>query len=388
MAFSQALKTTLYKVVAQPDSVDAYVRLLLLPRCTLQVFRPKNRHESRSRNRKAMQHHSIMSSLATWGKVDGITMLIKNLLNGSGLRSLGQGDMDIQKEGDLVNNNVKQCLRKVADGHFTAAVKVLCSSGVAPYNSDTTKALEAKHPYKKPSAMPNMTYSEPPLLAEVDSVLGCIKSFPKGTSCGRDGLRAQHILDALCGEGSAIATDLICAITAVVNLWLGGRCPSTLAGFVASAPLTPLLKPDNGIRPITVGTIWSRLVSKVAMKGVGKEMTKYLNDFQFGVGVSGGSEAILHSANRVLSECHTDRSLAMLTVDFSNAFNMVDRSALLHEVRIKCPSISLWVEFLYGQPSRLYLGDDNIWSTTGVQQGDPLGPLLFSLVLHPLVHQI
>ncbi|XP_022042194.1 uncharacterized protein LOC110944857 [Helianthus annuus] len=78
----------------------------------------------------------------------------------------------------------------------------------------------------------------------------------------------------------------------------------------------------------------------------------------------------------------------MLTVDFSNAFNQVDRSALLREVRMRCPSISLWVEFLYGQPARLYLGDGHIWSTTGVQQGDPLGPLLFALVLHPLVHQI
>ncbi|KAJ0856068.1 putative reverse transcriptase domain, DNA/RNA polymerase superfamily [Helianthus annuus] len=167
-----------------------------------------------------------------------------------------------------------------------------------------------------------------------------------------------------------------------------GKCPSCLAEFVASAPLTPLLKPDNGIRPIAVGTIWRRLVSKVAMKGVGKEMTKYLNDFQFGVGVSGGAEAILHSVNRVLSERHTDGSLAMLTVDFSNAFNQVDRSTLLLEVRMRCPSISLWVEFLYGQPARLYLGDGHIWSTTGVQQGDPLGPLLFALVLHPLVHQI
>ncbi|KAJ0755819.1 putative reverse transcriptase domain, exostosin, DNA/RNA polymerase superfamily [Helianthus annuus] len=167
-----------------------------------------------------------------------------------------------------------------------------------------------------------------------------------------------------------------------------GKCPSCLAEFVASAPLTPLLKPDNGIRPIAVGTIWRRLVSKVAMKGVGKEMTKYLNDFQFGVRVSGGAEAILHSVNRVLSERHTDGSLAMLTVDFSNAFNQVDRSALLREVRMRCPSISLWVEFLYGQPARLYLGDGHIWSTTGVQQGDPLGPLLFALVLHPLVHQI
>ncbi|KAI3813815.1 hypothetical protein L1987_18550 [Smallanthus sonchifolius] len=78
----------------------------------------------------------------------------------------------------------------------------------------------------------------------------------------------------------------------------------------------------------------------------------------------------------------------MLTVDFSNAFNLVDRSALLREVRMRCPSISLWVEFLYGQPARLYLRDEYIWSTTGVQQGDPLGPLLFALVLHLLVHQI
>ncbi|KAK9056951.1 hypothetical protein SSX86_024316 [Deinandra increscens subsp. villosa] len=124
------------------------------------------------------------------------------------------------------------------------------------------------------------------------------------------------------------------------------------------------------------------------MKGVSKVMTQYLYDFQFGVGVSGGAEAILHSVNRVLGDRHEDGSLAMLTVDFSNAFNLVDRSSLLQEVRVRCPSISSWVEFLYGQPARLYLGDNYIWSTTGVQQGDPLGPLLFALVLHPLVHQI
>ncbi|MCI69090.1 hypothetical protein A2U01_0090351, partial [Trifolium medium] len=38
-----------------------------------------------------------------------------------------------------------------------------------------------------------------------------------------------------------------------------------------------------------------------AMKGVDKDATKYLTHFQFGVEVSGGAEAILHSVNRVLA---------------------------------------------------------------------------------------
>jgi hypothetical protein len=220
---------------------------------------------------------------------------------------------------------------------------------VASYNEDTMKILGDKHPYRPPPSMSTTMFSEAAIVADVDTVLGCIKSFPKGTLGGRDGLRAQHVLDALFGEGSAVARDLLSAITPVVNLWFGGRCPMRLSEFVASAPLTPLLKSDGGIRPIAVGTIWRRLVSKVAMKGVGKNVAKYLNDFKFRVGISGGAEAILHSANRLLSQRHRDGSLAMLTVDFSNAFNIVDRSAPLHEVRVRCPSISLWVQFLYGQ---------------------------------------
>ncbi|GKF64373.1 putative reverse transcriptase domain-containing protein, partial [Tanacetum coccineum] len=82
-----------------------------------------------------------------------------------------------------------------------------------------------------------------------------------------------------------------------------------------------------------VGAIWRRLASKVAMRGVRKEMSKYLGDFQFGVGVSSGAEAVLHGANRFLNKFHSD-------------------------------------------------------GTTLVQQGDPLGPLLFALVLHPLIHRI
>nr|GEZ26302.1 putative reverse transcriptase domain-containing protein [Tanacetum cinerariifolium] len=268
LAFYQPLKIVLYKVASQSDSVDALVRLLLFPRCTLQVCKTKNRQE--------------------------------RILDGSGSVSFGHGGGDFLKERTKDNTNIRQCLCKVADGHITTAVKVLSSFDVAPYCHDTIKALEVKHPYKPPLSMSSKTFSEPPLVAEIDSVIGCIKSFPKGTSCGRDGLRAQHILDALCGEGSATATNLLKTITSVVNLWLARRCPPISEDFVASAPLTPLIKPYNGIQPIAIGTVWRRLVSMVARKGMGKEMSKYHYDFQFGVRVSGGAEAVLHSVIRLL----------------------------------------------------------------------------------------
>ncbi|GKD97734.1 camphene synthase [Tanacetum coccineum] len=54
--------------------------------------------------------------------------------------------------------------------------------------------------------------------------------------------------------------------------------------------------------------------------------------------MSGGAEAVLHSVNKVLSKYHNDGSLTMLTVDYLNAFNLVDRSSLLQEVR--------WVGYL------------------------------------------
>ncbi|KAL9232306.1 hypothetical protein vseg_007431 [Gypsophila vaccaria] len=78
----------------------------------------------------------------------------------------------------------------------------------------------------------------------------------------------------------------------------------------------------------------------------------------------------------------------MLLVDIRNAFNLFDRTTMLQEVRRRCPGLSRWVEFCYSRPARLYYGEHCLQSCQGVQQGDPLGPMLFALVLQPLVCKI
>ncbi|GJX72358.1 hypothetical protein Tco_0309529 [Tanacetum coccineum] len=94
-------------------------------------------------------------------------------------------------------------------------------------------------------------------------------------------------------------------------------CPKVLADFVASAPLTPLLKPDNRIRPIAVGVIWRRLASKVAMRGVKKEMSKYLGDFQFGVGVPSGAEAVLHGIGEGIAAMLFHAGIGLMVYDLA-----------------------------------------------------------------------
>nr|GEW56779.1 hypothetical protein [Tanacetum cinerariifolium] len=209
----------------------------------------------------------------------------------------------------------------------------------------------AKHTLKPVPSLPHTPIDYHQLTASPAVVLDMIKSFPRGTSCGWDGLRAQHLMDYLSGAVMAISVELISSITQVFNLFLDGKCPKMLGEYIASAPLTPLVKPEGWYPSYCCG------------------------------------EAILHAVNRLIEDRGDVMGLSML-VDFKNAFNLVDREVMLHEIRIRCLAISRWVKFCYSTPARLYHGEHTLRSYQGVQQGDPFGPFLFSLVLHPLVSKI
>ena len=134
------------------------------------------------------------------------------------------------------------------------------------------------------------------------------------------------------------------------------------------------------MRSIAEGCTLRRLVAKIASRKVSREMSELLAHRQLGFGVRGGAEAAVHAARRFLQDMVSDH--AVVKLDFANAFNSVRRDCVLSAVQLMFPVLYSFVYSAYAAPSNLLWGDRTVTSAEGVQQGDPLGPLLFCLVLH------
>ena len=212
-----------------------------------------------------------------------------------------------------------------------------------------------------------------------NDVLSAVRSFPIGSSGGPDGICPQHIIDLLgCAD---IKPTLITAITTLVNHLLQGHCPTEVVPFLCGGSLTALTKKTGGIRPIAVGYYWRRLAAKCVNIFASAKLLNYFNPIQLGVGVRGGCEAAaVHPCRRYVASM---QGYVIVKLDFTNAFNCIHRDAMLNAVFDKVPEIYSYCKLAYRGTSILKFGNRLISSQEGVHQGDPLGPLIFCLTIHP-----
>ena len=278
---------------------------------------------------------------------------------------------------------------KLEQGDFKGAVRLACSDAKIADNSDATfEVLQQKHPAPHPdSSIPLLpeTMDLPPITVTEEEIVRAIRSFPNDSAGGPDGLRPQHLKDMTGPTTNGGAQALISALSRFVTVVLQGKTPTSIRPFFFGASLTALTKKEGGIRPIAVGCTLRRLAAKVAGFRARDKMAALLAPRQLGYGVRGGAEAAVHAARLYLQDL---QHRCVLKLDFRNAFNTLRRDKMLQAVQNFAPDLLPFVHLSYSSSSSLFWSDKIIQSAEGVQQGDPLGPLLFCLTIHPLVSQL
>ncbi|KAL0208862.1 hypothetical protein P9112_011449 [Eukaryota sp. TZLM1-RC] len=75
----------------------------------------------------------------------------------------------------------------------------------------------------------------------------------------------------------------------------------------------------------------------------------------------------------------------IFNLHFKSAFNSVSRSSILPLLRKHFPEVEPFFYSFYGKSSTLVYENFDLFSSSGVKQGDPLGPFFFCLAIHPLM---
>lgn len=351
------------------SSVEAWVELLMLPKCVLVVPpRRGKKHQARRFTESRCERWLGGERMELW--LDG---------RSSPPRRPGHSSDDSERRWKRVEELVR-------DGQYSKACRTLLSQPPLEESVVVEDKLRRMHP--SVSADPDLSSFGPAGPAPVVSpseVKEAIFSFPRGSAPGPTGLRAQHLQDAI---RSADGETAVTKVAALVSLLSRGLAPAAVQPFLAGARLIALPKKDDKIRPVAVGECFRRLVAKCLCRSVREEARSRLWPLQSGVAVPLGVECGVHTVRQWFDRNANDRSKVLLKIDFSNAFNSIDRGAFLREVRHHLPGLSRWAEWCYGSPSNLIFGRAIIPSEVGVQQGDPLGPLCFALGIQPILEKI
>ena len=276
-------------------------------------------------------------------------------------------------------SNVDRCIRLARTGYISRAMAAMSASPVGDPTPPVIAELIAKHPKEQGTGMnkalrDKLANVEAPRALTAEEVVKILRTFPPGSAAGPSGLLPSVLLSLMTHPGSPLGND----VASAVNDLMSGKIPLTYRKFFFGAKLVPLVKKDKALRPIACSEALRRIAAKALAGWHAKKFREILTPSgQIGVAVASGLEALAAWTRRSALALSDDEVVAK--VDFKNAFNAVHRRAIAEAVIRHVPEIGRYVEAAYGEPSLLFCGDTTISSEMGAQQGDPLGPILFSI---------
>ncbi len=139
------------------------------------------------------------------------------------------------------------------------------------------------------------------------------------------------------------------------------------------------------VRPIGIGEVFRRIVGKAVAKALKNDIRQAAGGLQVCAGLEGGAEAAIHAIREVFEG---DDCEAVLLIDATNAFNLLNRKAALQNIKARCPRLVQYLSNTYRVPARLFVGDTEIASAEGTTQGDPLGTAMYAIATTPLIRAL
>ena len=119
--------------------------------------------------------------------------------------------------------------------------------------------------------------------------------------------------------------------------------------------LIPLKSQKNEIRPIGIGEVLRRIISKCIMKTAREDTMKAVGNLQLCAGQQAGAEAAVHTAKEIFADKECE---AVLLIDASNVFNTLNRQAMMHNISVLCPTLATYVKKSYEIAPRLFVAKD------------------------------
>ncbi|CAI5970085.1 unnamed protein product, partial [Closterium sp. NIES-65] len=274
---------------------------------------------------------------------------------------------------------IARCLRLAACNETSRACAALESAEAAPDTQGTIQRLQSKHPNaERPTPAWLSGFQGSPLVLSVDHLRRAIFTAPRGSSGGPSGWVAEHLRDTFLAFPHSLHFLL-----AVYQQWLRGRCAPAARSLLASSTLVALAKSNMDVRPIAIGEVLVRILSRAVCLQLRDQMARvFLASQQFGVGVMCGTEVVVRGVRRALAD-HPD--WVVLQLDVANAFNSFHRDRMFQALQAS-PEFQCLIPFIglfYGTPSDLHYrsgtGVVTMHSERGTRQGDPLSPFLYAL---------
>ncbi|UOH85093.1 hypothetical protein LQV05_001910 [Cryptococcus neoformans] len=276
-------------------------------------------------------------------------------------------------------DTTKQVIKLVENGRLGAAERVLEEdASVAELDQGVIDQLIAKHPKGPSCPFGNAVGPTPGKAPDIDTIQKALDSFKLDTAPGVSGWSVPLLKTAAKREPVKQFLQLLCA--AIANNTAPGR------SMLRTSRLIPLKKDDGSIRPIAVGELLYRLCAKALI--ISHFQPDFLLPFQLGVKSIGGVEPIVRLTERVLEGSAGAEFSFLASLDASNAFNRVDRAEMAAAVKTHAPTLWRTCKWAYGDSSDLVCGDKVLQSSQGVRQGDPFGPLFFSITLRPTLNAL